>query len=79
MVAGRDWYEGHATVATNATGVEWAVAEAITGGPDHSRTFFVASGAGPAPSNSLRVVRDSRRRTAARARFTPTRCCRTRA
>jgi type 1 glutamine amidotransferase len=53
---GSDWYEGHATLATNATGTAWAVADGVSGIADHARTYLlVASGASPT-SDSLRVI-----------------------
>ena len=53
---GSDWYEGHATLATNTTGTAWAVADGISGIADHARTYLlVASGASPT-SDSLRVI-----------------------
>ena len=58
---GGDWYEGHATLATNTTGTAWAVADGLSGIADHARTYLlVASGASPT-SDSLRVtlVRDA--------------------
>ena len=58
---GSDWYEGHATLATNTTGTAWAVADGETGGVDNTRTYLlVASGASPT-SDSLRLtlVRDT--------------------
>ena len=58
---GGDWYEGHATLATNTTGTAWAVADGLSGIADHARTYLlVASGTSPT-SDSLRVtlVRDA--------------------
>jgi type 1 glutamine amidotransferase len=58
---GSDWYEGHATLATNTTGTAWAVADGETGGADNALTYImVASGASPT-GDSLRVllVRDA--------------------
>jgi type 1 glutamine amidotransferase len=58
---GSAWYEGHATLATTATGTAWAVADGQTGGPDNALTYIlVASGASPT-SDSLRLllVRDN--------------------
>ena len=53
---GSDWYEGHATLATNTTGTAWAVADGDTGIADNARTYLlVASGASPT-SDSLRVI-----------------------
>ena len=53
---GSDWYEGHATLATNTTGTAWAVADGESGIADNARTYLlVASGASPT-SDSLRVI-----------------------
>jgi type 1 glutamine amidotransferase len=53
---GSDWYEGHATLATNTTGTAWAVADGITGGPDNARTYIlIASGASPT-NDSVRLI-----------------------
>ena len=59
---GSDWYEGHATLATNETGTAWAVAHGQTGGLDGARTYLlVASSASGPAADSVRVVlvRDS--------------------
>jgi hypothetical protein len=58
---GSDWYEGHATLATNQTGTAWAVADGQTGGPNNARTYvLVASGNSPtADSVRVLVVRDA--------------------
>ena len=66
---GSDWYEGHATLATNTTGTAWAVADGISGIADNARTYLlVASGAQP---DERLAARDPgpRRRPAARARL----------
>jgi type 1 glutamine amidotransferase len=55
------WYEGHATVATTTTGITWAVADGLNGGPDNGRTYLlVASGySDRADSLRVRAIRDS--------------------
>jgi type 1 glutamine amidotransferase len=53
---GSDWYEGHATLATNTTGTAWAVADGETGGVDNSRTYLLVASLGSATSDSLRVL-----------------------
>lgn len=50
------WQEGHATLATNGTGTVWAVAEALNGGPDNTRTYLLVASGASATGDSLRVL-----------------------
>ena len=53
---GTDWYEGHATLATNTTGTAWAVADGETDHVDTARTYLLVA-SGPSPTaDSLRVI-----------------------
>ena len=58
---GSDWYEGHATLATNTTGTAWGVADGITGGSDNARTYILVASGASATNDSVRVIlcRDS--------------------
>jgi type 1 glutamine amidotransferase len=53
---GSDWYEGHATLATNTTGTAWAVADGETGGLDNTRTYLLVASGSSATIDSLRLV-----------------------
>jgi len=53
---GNDWYEGHATLATNTTGTAWAVADGFTGSTDHASTFMLVASGPSATNDSLRVI-----------------------
>ena len=53
---GSDWYEGHATLATNTTGTAWGVADGITGGPDNARTYLLVASGASATNDSVRVI-----------------------
>jgi type 1 glutamine amidotransferase len=53
---GPTWYEGHSTLGVTTMGRTWAMAEAVSGGPDAARTYvLVASGESPTV-DSLRVL-----------------------
>jgi type 1 glutamine amidotransferase len=58
---GSDWYEGHATLATNAMGTAWAVADGVSALHDTVRTFLLVASGASATNDSLRVtlVRDA--------------------
>ena len=53
---GSDWYEGHATLATNQTGTAWAVADGDTALADNTRTFLLVASGASTTSDSLRVI-----------------------
>jgi type 1 glutamine amidotransferase len=58
---GSDWYEGHATLATNTTGTAWAVADGLTDIANSARTYLLVASGQSATADSLRVtlVRDA--------------------
>jgi type 1 glutamine amidotransferase len=58
---GSDWYEGHATLATNTTGTAWAVADGLSDDANNARTFLLVASGQSATADSLRVtlVRDA--------------------
>jgi type 1 glutamine amidotransferase len=51
-----DWYEGHATLATNTSGTAWAVADGETNNVETARTYLLVASGQSATSDSLRVI-----------------------
>jgi type 1 glutamine amidotransferase len=58
---GADWYEGHATLATNTMGTAWAVADGETNDAQTARTYLLVASGESLTGDSLRVTlcRDS--------------------